>query len=77
MSRDSSTREEILQAIPHRDPFLLVDEIVERTDARIVCTKTFTGQEDFFVGLYPGTPLVPGVLPTSSPAAGSRIGHRR
>jgi 3-hydroxyacyl-[acyl-carrier-protein] dehydratase len=56
------SRDEITAAIPHRDPFLLVDEIVERSEARIVCTKTFTGAEDFFAGHYPGHPLVPGVL---------------
>ena len=55
------SRQEIYDAIPHREPFLLVDEIVERTDARIVCTKTFSGEEDFFKGHYPGYPLVPGV----------------
>ncbi|HBO43261.1 MAG TPA: beta-hydroxyacyl-ACP dehydratase [Planctomycetaceae bacterium] len=55
-------RDEILAAIPHRDPFLLVDQIVERTDSKIVCTKTFSGKEDFFAGHYPGYPLVPGVL---------------
>jgi 3-hydroxyacyl-[acyl-carrier-protein] dehydratase len=41
---------------------LLVDEIVEWTESRIVCTKTFTGKEDFFAGHYPTAPLVPGVL---------------
>lgn len=56
------TREEILQAIPHRDPFLLVDEVLERDESKIVCTKTFSGEEDFFAGHYPGHPLVPGVL---------------
>lgn len=56
------TREQILQAIPHRDPFLLVDTIVEQSENRIVCTKTFSGREDFFAGHYPGYPLVPGVL---------------
>ena len=56
------TRQEILDAIPHRDPFLLVDEIRERSESRIVGSKTFTGQEWFFAGHYPGHPLVPGVL---------------
>jgi 3-hydroxyacyl-[acyl-carrier-protein] dehydratase len=56
------TREDILNAIPHRDPFLLVDEILERTDSRIVGAKTFGGDEWFFAGHYPGHPLVPGVL---------------
>ena len=56
------SRQQIYDAIPHREPFLLVDEIVEWTDSRIECTKTFTGREDFFAGHYPDHPLVPGVL---------------
>ncbi len=56
------SRQRILAAIPHRDPFLLVDEIVELGESRIVGSKTFTGKEDFFAGHYPGHPLVPGVL---------------
>ena len=53
--------QQIHDAIPHRDPFLLVDEIVEWEESRIVCTKVFSGDEDFFKGHYPGYPLVPGV----------------
>jgi 3-hydroxyacyl-[acyl-carrier-protein] dehydratase len=56
------TRQQIYDAIPHREPFLLVDDIVEQTESRIVGTKTFSGKEDFFAGHYPGHPLVPGVL---------------
>lgn len=56
------TKKEILDAIPHRDPFLLVDTVSERTDKRIVGEKTFDGDEWFFAGHYPGFPLVPGVL---------------
>jgi len=55
-------REEILTAIPHREPFLFVDEIVEWEETRIRCTKTFTGEEAFFAGHYPGRPMVPGVI---------------
>ncbi|MDR2705464.1 MAG: 3-hydroxyacyl-ACP dehydratase FabZ [Planctomycetaceae bacterium] len=54
--------QEIYTAIPHREPFLFVDEIVECDDKRILCKKTFTGNEFFFQGHYPGFPIVPGVL---------------
>jgi 3-hydroxyacyl-[acyl-carrier-protein] dehydratase len=54
--------EAIKSAIPHRDPFLLVDEIVEQSDNRIVCRKRFTGDEFWYRGHYPQFPLTPGVL---------------
>ena len=54
--------QEIHAAIPHRPPFLLVDEIVERSDDRIVCRKTFREDEWFFAGHYPTFPIAPGVL---------------
>jgi 3-hydroxyacyl-[acyl-carrier-protein] dehydratase len=53
---------QIHAAIPHREPFLLVDEIVDWTDGRIVCRKTFRGDEFFYQGHYPHFPLTPGVL---------------
>ncbi|HWA99989.1 MAG TPA: 3-hydroxyacyl-ACP dehydratase FabZ family protein [Pirellulales bacterium] len=56
------SREQILAAIPHRPPFLFLDEIVDWQDHRIVCRKTFTGDEQFFAGHYPAYPLVPGVV---------------
>jgi len=54
--------ESIKAAIPHRDPFLLLDEIVEQTENHIVCRKTFTGNEFWYAGHYPNFPLTPGVL---------------
>src|SRR6188508_1580506 len=54
--------EQIHAAIPHRDPFLLIDEIVSQDEQRIVCRKTFSGDEYFYRGHYPNFPLTPGVL---------------
>ena len=54
--------EEVKAAIPHREPFLFVDEIVECEGNRILCKKTFHADEQFFVGHYPGNPIVPGVI---------------
>src|SRR5262245_39868202 len=56
------SREQILAAIPHRPPMLLLDEVVEWEQERIVCQKTFRADEWFFQGHYPEFPLVPGVL---------------
>jgi 3-hydroxyacyl-[acyl-carrier-protein] dehydratase len=56
------SREQILAAIPHRPPMLLVDEVVEWHEQRIVCRKTFHPDEWFFQGHYPDYPLVPGVI---------------
>ena len=54
--------EEVKAAIPHREPFLFVDEIVECEGNRILCKKTFREDEYFFAGHYPDFPIVPGAL---------------
>ena len=56
------TLEAIQQAIPHRPPFLLLDEIVEQSNERILCRKKFSGDEFWYAGHYPDYPLTPGVL---------------
>jgi 3-hydroxyacyl-[acyl-carrier-protein] dehydratase len=56
------TREQILAAIPHRPPMLLLDEIIESGKDTIVCGRTFSGEEFFLQGHFPQMPIVPGVM---------------
>lgn len=52
----------IKAAIPHREPFLLIDDVVEQSESRIICRKRFTGDEFWFRGHYPDFPITPGVI---------------
>jgi len=52
----------IMELLPHRPPFLLVDRIIEVTDVMILGMKNVSMNEPFFVGHFPDEPVMPGVL---------------
>ena len=52
----------ILDVLPHRYPFLLVDRILEMDDQRVLGLKNVTFNEPHFTGHFPGAPVMPGVL---------------
>lgn len=55
-------RTEIEALIPHRDPFLWIDEVVDISEQRIHARKTIAPELDVFQGHYPHFPILPGVL---------------
>ncbi|HEY5229092.1 MAG TPA: 3-hydroxyacyl-ACP dehydratase FabZ family protein [Opitutaceae bacterium] len=58
----SAASDEVLRRIPHRPPFLFVDEILSETADGIVARRTWRADEDFYGGHYPGAPITPGVI---------------
>ncbi|HEX4998473.1 MAG TPA: 3-hydroxyacyl-ACP dehydratase FabZ [Terriglobia bacterium] len=67
---------DILRILPHRYPFLLIDRVIEvDRDQRIVAIKNVSMNEPFFLGHFPGAPVMPGVLTIEAMAqAGAILG---
>jgi beta-hydroxyacyl-ACP dehydratase FabZ len=63
MTLNAMEIQDIMEHLPHRYPMLLVDRILEyESHKRIVGIKNVTINEPFFMGHYPGHPIMPGVL---------------
>ncbi len=66
---------DVKELLPHRDPFLYVDYIEKTDKEEIIAYRTFTENEYFFKGHFPGYPVVPGVIlvETMAQAGGAGI----
>jgi 3-hydroxyacyl-[acyl-carrier-protein] dehydratase len=71
------SREEIEKLLPHRDPFLFVDEIISADNKEIRASHVFTEGEFFFNGHFPQYPVVPGVILVETMAQAGGAGLRQ
>jgi len=69
--------DEIKELLPHRDPFLFVDEIVSFDDEKIVARHVFAETEFFFKGHFPQYPIVPGVILVETMAQSGGAGMKK
>ena len=62
IKQKSSANMNVQDFLLHRYPFLLIDNILERTETRCVTLKNLSHNEEFFQGHFPEVPIMPGVL---------------
>lgn len=68
----------IAHGLPHREPFIFIDSVVEvQPGTKAQCVKTFRPEEPFFRGHFPGDPIVPGVILTEALAQTAGIAAGR
>ena len=73
-ARDSFDLKDILAILPHRPPFLFVDRVIKLIpDRHIVAERDLRPEEPHFIGHFPGTPIMPGVLVTDALAQTSGL----
>ena len=63
----------VLDMVPHRYPFVMIDRVVEMADAELTAIKNVTINEPYFQGHFPGNPVMPGVLQLEAMAQAAGI----
>lgn len=67
-------KNKIKTVLPHREPFLFIDEVIEFNGTeRVVAVKNIKNEEEYFKGHFPGSPMMPGVLIIEAMAQASVI----